>query len=551
MQIYRKRSKKIFKALIESMDEGVIVTDRYGLVSYNNTKVKELLDFASNKIKGKYIYDLFSKRDYSRFCKGLENNKNGKTHMFEVEISENGKKKTILIKQVPIIRTGEYAKNTLVVISDISSRVKSEKRSKNTIKRLRKISIEDGLTGLYNSRHFFERLEQECERSKRYGNHLALLMMDVDYFKKINDSNGHKFGDFVLKEMAMVFKDNCRKSDMAFRYGGDEFSMILPDTYYKGAGDFANKIKRKIGLHDFEKDSKNAAVAISIGISSFNEDHPENPGEFIEFADRALLHSKETRGKFAVCFRDIDERKVDYSGFENSIPALDYEVSGKDAENIGESINTLVKALEKRDPYSRKHSSNVMNYSMMIADDMGFEYEDMESIRRASLLHDIGKIGIRDNILLKNTMLTMHELEQMRKHPEIGVNILENMRVLENTLSDIGHHHEWYNGAGYPDGLIEEEIPLKSRVIAVADAFDAMTSKRPYRTALPFDRVIRELIDGAGKQFSPEIVCSFLKAIKKREIMPEYIKIDDAVKMISDDFDLKACPKIGSGLAGQ
>ena len=183
-----------------------------------------------------------------------------------------------------------------------------------------------------------------------------------------------------------------------------------------------------------------------------------------------------------------------------------------------ESTNALLKAVDVKDHYTLEHSENVSRYSVEIARAMNFDEEEIDVIKNAALLHDIGKIGIDKAVLTKDGPLTKSEFEVLKKHPMIGVNILKDVKFLEKEIPIIKHHHEWYNGGGYPQGLKEREIPFGALILGVADAYDAMSTDREFKAKLSKEEAIKELKDGRGTQFSPEVVDVFIEIIEKKNM---------------------------------
>jgi diguanylate cyclase (GGDEF)-like protein/PAS domain S-box-containing protein len=502
----------IFKTLIESMNEGLIVTDKKGSISFNNRRVAEILQYENDNFQDLNVTDLLGHDLLNHYNKS----KSYKNSSYEIEVlTFKGKRVSLLINQSQVydkIRNSDFY---ILTVTDITKRVNSEKKLKRATEFLKKLTIVDGLSGLYNFRYFEQRIAQECDRSSRYENNLCLLMIDIDLFKVFNDINGHCFGDFVLKEVSSIFSKNCRRADIVFRNGGDEFSFLLPNTDYEGATRFAAKIRKIIENYRFERNDKFVRTTISTGVSSYLEEAFTNKLDFMESADEALLVAKKRGGNNVVLYKDIkSENLTDDSEFLSTIGSgLDHEFF-KNSYESPESIVTLIKALETKDPYSEKHSMKVMNYALLIARKMKLSERETDIIKNASLMHDVGKIGVSDTILLKKDKLNTCEFSEIKKHPEIAVKILKHIRFMNKSIPCILHHHEWYNGHGYPDGLKAEEIPIGSRIIAIADAFDAMTSERPYRGALPIEVVIDELKSGSGKQFCPKAVQSFLSIIE-------------------------------------
>ncbi len=383
-------------------------------------------------------------------------------------------------------------------------------------KDLVELSITDGLTGLFNHRFIQERFDFEFKRAKRYGTNLSCMMIDIDHFKKINDTYGHQFGDFVLREISSIVVQNSREVDLCGRYGGEEF-LIISTQDADGARKYAEKLHKAIEGNIFQKGKQAVHITVSIGISDYKAEL-KSKQEMIERADRALYQAKEDGRNLIRVWKESEKSEVaplDVSGIETLQSKL-HSLSSEVRATYMESTNALLKAVDSKDKYTLTHSTNVSNYCVDIAHAMGVDEEQVEVIRYAGLLHDIGKIGIDKSILTKNGPLTSEEFEVLKKHPMIGVSILKDIKFLERELPIIQHHHEWYNGGGYPQGLKGREIPFGALILAVADAYDAMNTDRQFRQKLTKDDIIKELKFGSGIQFAPEVVNAFVKLLKKQ-----------------------------------
>ncbi len=377
---------------------------------------------------------------------------------------------------------------------------------------LTELSITDGLTGLFNHRFLQDRFDFELKRVHRYGGNLSCMLLDIDHFKRINDTCGHQFGDSVLRQIANIMKTRSREIDICGRYGGEEF-MIITNLKADDALRYATKLHTAIEEHPFRNGhSNNIKVTVSIGIAEYRSD-VKIKQQLIERADNALYQAKKDGRNLIRIWKEVEcqwDKAIDRSGIEEL--KQKFEHMSKQMRNAYiESTNALIKAIDAKDPLAREHSHNVSVYATQIARALKLKDNEIEVISSAALLHDVGKISIRDEILSKKDKLTFDELQTLKRHPEIGVNILRELKFLEKELPIILHHHERYDGGGYPHGLKGREIPLGSLIIAVADSFDAMVSGRSYKKKISWKAALEELKNGCNTQFGPEVVEAFLK----------------------------------------
>ncbi|MHC4587389.1 MAG: diguanylate cyclase [Planctomycetota bacterium] len=361
---------------------------------------------------------------------------------------------------------------------------------------------------LVGSRKMLEdKLQVEFARSKRYKRTFSLAIFDLDNFKTINDVLGHGTGDEALKKLARCMKKEKRTTDILTRYGGDEFVMIMPETKAKDAVTLLERIRDKVQQIKLKQ---NLPMTISCGISEHSFKPTDSTREVMRRADLALYEAK-SAGRNCVKVWDKTMSKIlNNNDIENEkIKKLQRRIAGlsEQAEKVFiQSIWGLVQALEAKDPYTKKHSENVMYYSVGIAKAMKIAPEQIDVIHRAAMIHDIGKIGIPDAILAKPAKLTPHERSIIEQHPLIAVRILKKMTFLEQEIAIIRHHHEKWNGHGYPDGLSNTAIPLGARIMAIADTFDALTSNRTYHKARSIAEATEILIDSSGYDYAPQVV---------------------------------------------
>lgn len=390
-------------------------------------------------------------------------------------------------------------------------------------------AFRDELTGLYNHSYLHDRIVNEFSRASRYQYPISCLLIDIDHFKDINQQFGHQIGESVLKECASLLFDNSRLSDFVARYGGEEFAVILPHVNYDGARELASRLRLLFAKHTFLEKTQAVHLTVSIGIASFPEDPFKQRGELLSFANQALLRSKAAGRNCVTLYRDIEpvlngefpvirisEEKV--AEFQSKIG----EIMGAARRGYMEASKTLILALEAKDPLTVGHSATVGKYSLETAEIMGMTGEEAEMVQHAAMLHDIGKICIPDEILLKPARLTLAEYEAMKQHAYLGFKILKTLKFLQHEAVFVLHHHEWFNGEGYPCRLKGTDIPLGARIIAVTDTYDTIrTAGGRYKKTATAESTVNELINCAGTQFDPEVVKAFIEVLKRRGEIPK------------------------------
>jgi diguanylate cyclase (GGDEF)-like protein len=345
----------------------------------------------------------------------------------------------------------------------------------------------DALTGLLNHTAFQERLGEELEYAALDRRPLALIALDVDRFKAVNDRHGHASGDAALRTVADAIRGAVRPGDLCGRTGGDEFMLALPGVGLDQAEVVAARVRRAVSASAL-------GLTVSAGIA-VAPDHAQDREELMRFADGAMYWSKR-RGR---------DRSAAYSPTAVDSLSPEEEVDRLRAEGLVRTVHALARAVDAKDGHTHEHSRKVADYATAIGQAMRLDQGTIDALHTAGVLHDVGKIGVPDAILLKPGKLSSGEYAEMQRHSRLGRDIIAGAG-LADIAEWVCHLHERIDGRGYPDGLRGTQIPLESRVLAVADALEAMTAARVYRGALTVERALGILEEAAGSQFDPAVV---------------------------------------------
>ncbi len=380
----------------------------------------------------------------------------------------------------------------------------------------------DTLTGLYNHKSFGEVLELEFNKSKSES--LALLFIDIDDFKLYNQLYGFEEGDNTLKLISNAIARSIGDGGKAFRYGGKVFAVILPGYDVKSATRLAECIKYSIfGINDLPERRLYKKLTVSVGICVYPF-AASNIKELIDNADLACYNAK-NNGKSNIAVYSLEDRSeamlsAGVTLFANRLPSEQNDSSAY--ATYASTIYALSAAIDAKDHYTFSHSQNVARYSTMLASAIGMNKEHVRIINEAALLHDIGKISIPESILCKESKLSDNEYEIIKSHVNSSIEMIRHLPSMDYVIPAVLGHHERWDGKGYPRGISKENIPISARCLAISDAFDAMTTNRPYRKAFTFDFAAEQIIKNAGTQFDPELAKTFVDMVKSGEISSEH-----------------------------
>lgn len=366
----------------------------------------------------------------------------------------------------------------------------------------------DGLTEVYNHRSFFYFLDEYFEKAEKENSDLTLIMVDVDFFKYYNDSYGHQKGDVVLYKIAKAIEGAVIDKGICARYGGDEFAVLLPETDGRRGIEIGESIKKRVEEMEIEGANilPRGRLTISVGIASY-PDNADNKDNLLERADEALYKSK---------YSNSNRVELYYSVFDE----IEHSLQGREKDLLN-SMRTLLMVVNAKDRYTYGHSERVMNYAVQIGRHMALWEWEIQDLTVGALLHDIGKIEVPREILNKPGKLTKEEWESVKHHPIWGADMIRPISALSGAVDIVLHHHENYDGSGYPNGLKNEEIPLGARILRLADSFDAMTSNRPYKQTMTFKEAVNDIEKYCGVYYDPEVYEAFVEYISETGVLNE------------------------------
>lgn len=396
---------------------------------------------------------------------------------------------------------------------------------------LQEAAIRDGKTHLFNATYLVERLNAAVTEAEQTGLPMQIAMLDIDYFKKFNDANGHLAGDVLLEELSRIMAGNIRATDILGRFGGEEFMVIFPRTLAKTAETVMTRLQAAIADHAFPGAEvlPGGKLTVSIGLASLTAGMTAT--ELINAADLAMYMAKEAgrnqislfsggdyyiEGKKTIYFSDLS---FQHRSFQDLMLMLEGEGGNKPYSATVSSLISYLKTLDSRESDTAQHSFLVNRIAMAIGRSMQLPEKDLLQLNWGTLLHDLGKLGISDAILLKPAALTEEEYATIRRHPQVGFDLIRDNEYLTSAGKIVLLHHERWDGAGYPHRLSGLQIPLLARICSVADTVAAMAVDRPYRKGMALERILAEIRGQAGLQFDPDVVKAFVSLPEKQKLI--------------------------------
>jgi diguanylate cyclase (GGDEF)-like protein len=380
----------------------------------------------------------------------------------------------------------------------------------------------DDMTGIYSHSYFHDRMATEFAAASRYDYPVSCIFVDIDNFKQVNEEFGFTVGDQILKDCANLLFESCRMTDVIARYGGEEFAILLPHTGYKGASELAARLQVMVAEYTFLPKEFQIHITLSMGVASFPEDYIEKRYEILTFAQQAAFRSALLGYNRITRYKDMAVDQENLPIFEISREkVLNFQrrivqISDLARKSCMETSATLVAALDEKDKLTASHSTHTARYARLLAEHLQLPADQADIIQHAALLHDVGKLCIPDELLKKETALSFKEYEAMKQHPYMGYKILKPIKFLHEEAILVLHHHEWFNGKGYPCELKGEDIPLGSRIISVVDAYDTiLMSGHHYRKKHSEEEAVSILINDSGTQFDPKIVKAFITVLQR------------------------------------
>ena len=466
-----RESEEHYRRIIETTEVGIWMLDAEKITIFTNRKMAQMLGYTPEQMKGKSFFEFIDVEGRALIESKMQRRPLSLSGQYDFKFRrKDGTDLWTIMSISPVFdKTGERD-SALIMITDITERKKAEEQ-------LKYMSLRDPLTGLYNRAYFEEGMKHlESYRFAQVG----IIICDVDGLKLINDTLGHNAGDSILMAAANIIKECFREGDVIARVGGDEFAVLLLNTKRDVIETSCHRMRHAISKYNVSHLELPLSLSIGFAVNG-GKSIPMN--SLYKEADYAMYKEKQNRSQSARIAM----------------------------------VEALKKALEAKDFMTEGHVSRIRALIATFASAIDIPKHFKKDLLLFAQFHDIGKVGIPDSILSKPAGLTPEEYTEIKRHCEIGYRIAQSSPDLAPIADLILKHHEWWNGKGYPLGLKEEEIPLGCRILAIADAYESMTSVRPYRKPMSHRAAIKELKECAGTQFNPELVNKFVQVLSTRK----------------------------------
>ncbi len=513
-------------AILNSLTDLVVLQSPLNKIVWANKATAKAFHTTPRALAGKICYEAFHRlKQPCPRCPVVKVAVTGKPQSQEM-ISPDGR--VWVIQGTPIRNKKGAIQGIMEVATDITKRKRAEKALKElnkdlleVNKKLNQLSLRDTLTGLFNHRFFSESIDAEFYRARRHATTLSVLMLDIDYFKSINDVYGHVFGDLVLKQLSRLLQKIIRRYDILARFGSEEFVILSPNTDRATALILAQRILDTVNLFNFGNKDHTVKLKLSIAVTTHPEDKVTKGIELIDLAEKILSKAKDQGGNRVCSSLDLHTARKQHSMQKKDIPNVKAlqgrlaQLNKRARQSLIEAVFAFAKTIEVKDHYTAEHTEKTVRYATEIARALNLPQEDVDHIKQAAMLHDLGKIGVSEQILNKRAKLSPQEFKEVKKHTQIGVDILRPIQFLHALIPLILYHHERWDGKGYPQGLQGDEIPIGARIVALADVYQALTSDRPYRKAYSKKKAVEIIKQSSGTHFDPQVVETFLKIIQK------------------------------------